>query len=129
MSTQFSMGGTAIFDYVEAIDGYTVAMTGDFNGGAYARAAGEPRVEGNKIYRDLQHFFQRQDGSTIHTQDHSVLTVVEGDERLLAETTYNVVKATGAFEGMTGQFKSWGAVDPTTGRGILRFSGVIGSAR
>ncbi|MBV9076846.1 MAG: hypothetical protein JO048_05115, partial [Methylobacteriaceae bacterium] len=79
-------------------------------------------------YLDLEHYFIRKDGSTIHTRDKSVLSAVEGEARLLAETTYTVVRTTGAFEGMQGQFRSWGSIDPTTGQGVLRFWGRIGEA-
>lgn len=127
MTKSFTMGGTATFDFVEPINGYVVAMTGDFDGGAFARAVGEPRVEGNKTYIDLEHYFLRSDGSSIHTRDVGVHTAVEGENRVLAATTYNVVKGTGAFEGMTGSFESYGSVDYATGQGVLRFWGEIGS--
>jgi hypothetical protein len=128
MSKQVTIGGAATFDFIEPIGGYIVAMTGDFDGGAFARVVGEPRVDGNKTYLDMEHTFIRNDGSTIETRDQTVLTAVEGEARLLGATTYNVVKATGAFEGLTGQFRSWGSVDPTTGQGVLRLWGTIGEA-
>ena len=126
MTRKFTMGGTATFDYFEPINGYVVAMTGDFDGGVFARAVGEPRVEGPRTHLDLEHYFMRKDGSTIHTRDKSVLTAVDGEARLLAATTYQVVRTTGAFEHMGGQFQSWGAIDPATGQGVLRFWGAIG---
>jgi hypothetical protein len=125
MNRSFTMGGTATFDYAEPIGGYVVAMSGDFDGGVFARAIGEPRVEGERTHLDLEHFFMRKDGSTIQTRDKSVLTTVPGAERVLAETTYQVVRATGAFEGMTGGFKSWGAIESVSGKGVLRFWGEI----
>lgn len=128
MSRSFTIGGTATFDFVQPINGYVVAMTGDFDGGAFARVVGEPKIEGDKTRLDLEHYFIRKDGSTIHTRDKSVLTAVEGQSRMLGETTYTVVKTTGAFEGMKGQFHSWGALDPATGQGVLRFWGAIGDA-
>ncbi len=126
MAKRFTMGGTATFDYVEPIGGYVVAMTGDFDGGVFARAVGEPKVEGDKTHLDLEHYFVRKDGSTIRTRDRSVLTAVSGEGRVLAATTYDVVRATGAFEGMGGRFESWGSIDPATGQGVLRFWGSIG---
>ena len=48
MIKSFTMGGTATFDYVEPIAGYVVAMSGDFDGGVFARAVGEPRVDGDR---------------------------------------------------------------------------------
>lgn len=122
-----TMGGTAVIQFVEPINGYIVAMSGDFDGGVFARVVGEPRDAGEgRTELDLEHYFIRKDGSTIQTRDQGVLQTVAGSERLSAATVYNVVKATGAFEGMTGTFQSWGALDPTTGQGILRFWGSIG---
>jgi len=128
MSSVFTMGGTATFDFTPAIEGYVVAMSGDFDGGAFARVVGEPKVEGAVTRVDMEHFFMRKDGSTLQTRDKGVLTAVEGHSRLLAETVYTVVKATGAFEGLEGQFRSFGALDPQTGKGVLRFWGSIGVA-
>jgi hypothetical protein len=128
MSKSFTMGGTATFDFVEPIGGYVVAMSGDFDGGVFARVVGEPRVDGAQTHVDMEHFFLRKDGSAIRTRDKGVLTAVEGQSRLLAETTYTVAHATGAFEGMEGQFRSWGAIEPETGKGVLRFWGVIEEA-
>ena len=128
MANRYTMGGTATFDFIEPLNGYLVAMSGDFDGGVFARVAGEPRVEGAKTHLDLEHFFMRKDGSTIQTRDKSVLTAVEGEEALLAATTYTVVTASGAFAGMSGQFRSWGSINPVTGQGVLRFWGEIGDA-
>ncbi len=126
MTRSFTMGGTATFDFFEPLAGYVVAMTGDFDGGVFARQIGEAREEDGATHLDLEHFFMRRDGSTIQTRDKSILSAVPGQTRLLAATTYTVVKATGAFEGMSGSFKSWGAIDPHTGQGVLRFWGEIG---
>ncbi|MFN3945261.1 MAG: hypothetical protein ACK4K7_10055 [Allosphingosinicella sp.] len=128
MTKRFTMGGTATFDFVEPINGYVVAMSGDFDGGVFARVVGEPRVEGAKTYLDLEHYFIRKDGSTIHTRDQSVLTAIEGEARVLAATTYRVQKTTGAFAGMTGKFRSWGSIDTSNGQGVLRFWGEIADA-
>lgn len=129
MTKRFTMGGTATFDFVEPIGGYVVAMSGDFDGGVFARVVGEPRTEGNKTHLDLEHYFVRKDGSSIHTRDESVLTAIDGERRVLAATTYRVVKTTGAFAGMEGEFRAWGSIDRSTGQGVLRFWGEIGEAR
>jgi hypothetical protein len=120
------MGGTATFDYVEPINGFVVAMSGDFDGGVFARVVGAPRRDGVVSHYDLEHFFMRADGSTIQTRDVSRWVHVDGDDRVLAETTDDVVKGTGAFAGMVGRFRSWGSVNPATGQGVLRFWGEIG---
>jgi hypothetical protein len=128
MTKRCTMGGTAAFDFVEPINGYVVAMSGDFDGGVFARVTGEPRVEGNKTHLALEHYFIRKDGSTIRTRGSSVLTAVEGEACVLAATTYRVVGATGAFAGMEGEFRSWGSIDTSTGQGVLRFWGEIADA-
>lgn len=127
MGKQFTMGGTATFDFVEPINGYVVAMTGDFDGGVFARVVGEPVTDGDRTYLDLEHYFIRKDGSRVETRDKGVLTRVAGEDRMLAATTYTIVKATGAFEGMAGEFRSWGSINGATGQGVLRFTGRIGT--
>lgn len=123
---KFTMGGTAVTQFVENINGWVVAMSGDFDGGVFARIVGESRDLGHgRTEVDLEHHFVRKDGSTISTKDVGVLTAVPGNDRVLAATTYSVVNATGAFEGMTGSFKSWGSFDQTNGQGILRFWGEL----
>lgn len=120
------MGGTAIFEAVPETGGFMVAMSGDFNGGAFARSVGQPRDLGDgRTGYDLEHFFARADGSTISTKDESVWVAVPGDDRVLAATTYRVQRGTGSLEGATGEFRSWGSINPTTGQGVLRFSGHI----
>lgn len=120
------MGGTAIFEAVPGSGGFMVAMTGDFEGGVFARLVGRPRDLGNgRTGYDLEHFFARADGSTVSTKDESVWVAVPGEDRVLAATTYRVQRATGTLEGSTGEFRSWGSVDAKTGQGVLRFSGQI----
>lgn len=120
------MGGTAIFEAVPESGGFMVAMTGDFDGGAFARLAGKARDLGDgRTGYDLEHFFARADGATISTRDESVWIAVPGEDRVLAATTYRVVRATGPLAGATGEFRSWGSVNAKTGEGVLRFSGEI----
>ena len=125
MTRRVSLGGTANFGFAENAGGFVVAMTGEFNGGAFAKVLNEPRREGNKTHAELEHIFIRQDGSMIFTRDKSEWIHVDGDARVLAATTYTVVRATGAFEGLKGSFQSWGSINPQTGEGVLRFSGSI----
>lgn len=129
MARKFTMGGTAVTQFIQPLNGWVVAMSGDFDGGVFARVVGGPRDLGQgRTEYDLEHYFVRKDGSTISTRDVGVYTAVAGSPRTLGATTYNVVAATGAFEGMRGQFQSWGAFELDTGRGILRFWGEIGEA-
>ena len=62
--------------------------------------------------------------ATFNTEDKSVHVPIEGVV-YYAQTEYSVVEAGGKFEGMTGSFKSWGAMDYSKGVGILRFEGQI----
>lgn len=120
------LGGTANIDAVEPTKGFVVAMTGDFEGGAFARIIGGPRDLGNGVSEyDLEHFFVRADGSSIQTRDKSVWRKVEGSDNVFVENTYHVVKTTGALEGKTGTFRSWGGFKLKEGLGILRFDGEL----
>ncbi len=124
---KLTMGGAAITQFVPDLNGWVVAMVGDFDGGVFARIVEGPVDKGNgRSEYDLEHFFTRKDGSTIQTRDKAVIQAVSGHERVYVSTSYNVVKTTGAFEGLSGKFESWGAAEPNTGRGILRFSGELG---
>lgn len=121
-----ALGGTASFDFRDALKGWTVAMTGDFRGGVFARVVGGPRDLGNgRTEYDLEHYFQREDGSTVTTRDKALFVAVPGEDRVLAGATYSVVATTGTLEGYTGQFVSWGSSNVKTGQGVLRFSGKL----
>lgn len=123
---KLTMGGTALTQFVPEANGWVVAMSGDFDGGVFARIAEGPVDKGNgRTEYVLEHFFTRKDGSTIQTRDNAVLQAVPGHNRVYVNTFYNVQRTTGAFEGLTGKFESWGAAEPDTGRGILRFSGEL----
>ncbi|MGV2827311.1 hypothetical protein [Myxosarcina sp. GI1(2024)] len=123
MTDKLSIGGTA---NIRAIDetSFAVAMTGVFDGGVYAKVTGVTEsADGHKNY-NLRHYFVADDGSYVYTQDKSVHIPVKG-AKYLAQTTYNVVEAGGKFEGLTGSFRSWGAMDYEQGVGVLRFEGQL----
>ena len=123
MLNKLSIGGTANIRAVDETN-FAVAMTGMFDGGVYAKTTkSNESVDGKKHY-DLCHYFVTDDGSYLYTQDKSVHTPVE-DTIYFAQTEYNVVKAGGKFEGLTGSFKSWGAIDYEKGVGVLRFEGQL----
>lgn len=123
MSDKLSIGGTA---NIRAIDetNFTVAMTGVFDGGVYAKTTGlTESPDGKKLY-ELRHYFVVDDGSYVYTQDKSTHTPIDGTI-YLAQTEYTVIEAGGKFQGMTGSFKSWGAMDYSKGVGVLRFEGEL----
>lgn len=125
MPRTLNLGGTANFGFAENVGGFVVAMTGEFNGGAFAKVIGEPRRDGNKTHAELNHVFTRQDGAMIFTSDKAEWIHNDVDPRVLARTTYTVIRATGALEGLKGSFQSWGSINPETGEGVLRFSGTL----
>lgn len=123
MSNKLSIGGTA---NIRAIDetNFAVAMTGVFDGGVYAKTVKNSESADGKKHYDLCHYFVTDDGSYIYTQDKSVHMLVE-KAIYFAQTKYSVVEAGGKFEGLTGSFKSWGAIDYDKGIGVLRFEGQL----
>ncbi len=123
MANTMAIGGTANIRAIDATN-FAVAMTGVFDGGVYAKTtAATDSPEGKKHY-DLRHYFVADDGSYVYTQDQSVHIPVEGT-LYFAQTEYTVVEAGGKFEGMTGSFRSWGAIDYSKGVGVLRFEGQL----
>lgn len=123
MSNILPIGGTANIRAIDSTN-FAVAMTGVFDGGVYANTTRVTEsIEGKKHY-DLRHYFVTDDGSYLYTQDKSVHTPIDGAV-YLAQTEYTVVEAGGKFEGMTGSFKSWGAIDYSQGVGVLRFEGQL----
>ena len=123
MANTVTIGGTANIRAIDATN-FAVAMTGVFDGGVYAKTtAATDSPDGKKPY-DLCHYFVADDGSYVYTQDQSVPTPVEGTI-YFAQTEYIVVEAGGKFEGITGSFRSWGAIDYSKGVGVLRFEGQL----
>lgn len=117
------MGGTANITAV-AEGQWVVAMTGDFDGGAYARVVASPKKDGEWIEYALEHYFTNDSGDWIKTRDIGRHRIVEG-QRYYGQTTYNVISAGGDFKDYKGSFMSWGAFDYSDGRGVLRFEGQI----
>ncbi|MGJ3247353.1 MAG: hypothetical protein ACFE0I_14940 [Elainellaceae cyanobacterium] len=123
MANSLTIGGTANFRAIDETS-FSVAMTGTFDGGVYAKVVGSEQLPDGKIHYDLRHYFTADDGGYVNTQDKSVHTPSEGDLHL-AQTEYTVVEAGGRFAGLTGSFRSWGAVNYGTGLGVLRFEGEL----
>lgn len=124
MPRTLNMGGTANFGFADTANGFVVAMTGTFQGGAFAKVNGAQR-DGDITVADLEHVFIHQDGSMIFTRDRGVWTHHPTDPRVLASNEYTVVRATGQFEGLKGSFRSWGSYNAETGEGVLRFAGTL----
>lgn len=119
------MGGTANVAYISDSEGIA-AMTGSFNGGAYARVTSDrTEVRKGRVEFDMQHFFIHEDGSTLSTEDRSFIQTDSKGEITAGGTDYKVVAATGRFEGMHGTFHSRGGWLFNQGVGVLRFEGEI----
>lgn len=121
-----SMGGLGNYNYAEDGRSGVAAMAGDFAGGVHFRQIGDfvTRDDGTLEGR-FEHMFVTQDGSTIRTEDVSWAIPVEGSDYLVGGAAYTVVEATGAYEGFTGTFNSWGTFAPHKGQAILRYEGQI----
>lgn len=125
MTRTLNMGGTANFGFAENVNGFVVALTGTFQGGAFAKVNSANR-EGDTTTGDMEHVFVHQDGSMIFTRDKGTWIHHPAEPRVLASTEYRVVRATGQFEGLKGGFRSWGSYNSETGEGVLRFQGTLG---
>ncbi|MGF1476834.1 MAG: hypothetical protein ACFB6S_14860 [Geminicoccaceae bacterium] len=118
-----TLGGTANIRNLSQTE-FVVAMTGEFEGGAFARSLGAEDAGDGWTEYQLEHYFTTENGSWIKTRDVGRHRLAY-DDRYYGETQYNVVDAGGAFEGMRGSFRSWGAFDYARGDGVLRFDGEI----
>ncbi len=121
-----SMGGLGNYNY--ATDGRSgvAAMLGDFAGGVHFHQVGDfVTLDDGTLEGRFEHMFVTQDGSTIRTEDVSWAVTVEGSDYLVGGAAYTVVEATGAYEGFTGTFNSWGTFAPHKGQAILRYEGQI----
>ncbi|MGP1256436.1 MAG: hypothetical protein ACTS10_18595 [Kiloniellales bacterium] len=121
-----SMGGLGNYNYAEDGRSGVAAMAGDLAGGVYFRQVGEfVTLENGALEGRFKHMFVTADGSTIRTEDVSWAIPVEGSDYLVGGAAYSVVEATGAFEGFTGTFHSWGTFAPHKGQAVLRYDGQI----
>lgn len=123
MPDSLTIGGTANFRAIDDTS-FSVAMTGTFDGGVYAKVVGSEQSPDGKIHYALRHYFTTDDGSYVNTQDKSMHTPT-GEDLHLAQTEYTVVETGGRFAGLSGSFRSWGAVNYGSGLGVLRFEGQL----
>lgn len=121
-----SMGGIGTYNYADDGRSGVAAMVGDLSGGVHFRQIGDfvSRADGMLEGR-FEHMFVTPDGSTIRTEDVSWALPVEGSDYLVGGAAYSVVEATGAYEGFTGTFRSWGTFAPHKGQAVLRYEGRI----
>ena len=117
------VGGLAL---AEALDetNLVAAFAGDFSS-ASARIVGE-RETATGLVLDMQHHFLSDRNGLLKTQDKAVLTRVSGKESVyMLEIEYNIVNATGVFEGYRGTFRSYGLFKHGEGEVVLRYEGQI----
>lgn len=96
MTNTHSIGGTANIRAIDAIN-FSVAMTGVFSGGVYAKTTGTTESADGKKHYELRHYFVTDDGIYLYTQDKSVHTPVDGTMHF-AQTEYSVVEAGGSLK-------------------------------
>ena len=118
-----SMGGTANTRNLSQTE-FVVAMTGDFQGGAFAKSLSAKQMKDGWTEYQLEHYFTTEDGSWIKTRDVGRHQKVY-ENRYYGETRYQVVDAGGDFAGFRGEMRSWGSFDYGTGDGVLRFEGQL----
>ncbi len=117
------VGGLAL---AEALDetSLVAAIAGDFTS-ASARIVGEHETTTGLVL-DMQHHFLSDRNGLLKTQDKAVLTRVSGKESTyMLEIEYNIVNATGVFEGYRGTFRSYGLFKHNEGEVVLRYEGEI----
>ncbi|CAA9410132.1 hypothetical protein AVDCRST_MAG94-6382 [uncultured Leptolyngbya sp.] len=124
MANTLSIGETANIRVI-ATTNFAVAMTRAFDGGVYAKTTANTDSPDGKKHYDLRHYFVADDSSYIYTQDKSVHTPVEGTI-YFPQTEYTIMEAGKKLEGMTGSFRSWGAINNGKGVGVLRFECPLG---
>lgn len=80
---------------------------------------------------DIEHYFTRADGGTIHTRDKGVLTAIPGKSgRYMLEITYEVQegRGRGSLKDYKGTFRSFGLADLRDKddlMGLVRYSGEL----
>jgi len=118
------MGGTAVAQALNENE-FAIATEGNLNGGGYAKVHTAPeKVDENHSKMTLSHYFVTSAGSYIYTNDVLILTQLSKD-LYFGETTYEVGKSGGEFEGMRGAFTSTGLFDFAAGTVVVKFKGKI----
>jgi len=119
-----TLGGTAQANMVDQTH-LIAAMSGEFAGAAKAEILSQTTTD-TGLSLELEHFFFNDRGGLLRTNDTAVLTAVTGRENVyMIEFTYEIVEASGAYEGYNGSFQSYGLFDLEKGQAVIRYNGEI----
>lgn len=128
-----TIGGVAIPNFFSEGEGKPVVISATLIG-SVQNAAGKilaQRQTPTGLEMDMEHYFGRDDGGAIFTQDLGILTAVPGKPgRYMLEITYHIQQSIsrGTLKGYAGTFTSYGLVDlrdPEAMVGLVRYSGQI----
>lgn len=127
------LGGVAIPNFFAEGEDKPIIISATLMG-SVTNAAGKitaQRETPTGFEMDMEHYFGREDGGAIRTNDIGVLTAVPGKPgRYMIEITYHIQDdlSRGTLTGYKGQFESYGLVDlrdPNNLQGLVRYSGEI----
>lgn len=123
------IGGVGMPNFVPQQDG-TITIIAPLTG-SVASASGKitaQRKTPTGLEMDMQHYFMTEKGGFMHTKDRGILTKIPGKkDRYMIEITYQVQadSTSGALDGYSGKFNSFGLVDLAKLNGLIRYSGEI----
>ena len=119
-----TLGGTAQANMVDQTH-LIASMSGVFAGAAKAEILSQSETD-TGLSLELEHFFFNDRGGLLRTNDTAILTEVTGREDIyMIEFTYQIVEASGAYEGFAGNFQSFGLFDLDKGQAVIRYKGEI----
>lgn len=127
------LGGVAIPNFFGEGENQPIIISATLIG-SVTNAAGkitEQRKTRTGLEMVMEHYFGREDGGAIRTNDIAVLTAIpEKPGRYMIEITYHIQHelSRGTLKDYKGSFKSYGLVDlrdPQNLQGLVRYSGEI----
>lgn len=118
------LGGTGLANAINDT-GFVASLDGRLSGGARASVAGQRQTAAG-LELDMRHFFFTDEGGLLETQDVATLTEIPARPgKFMLEIHYTIQKASGTFDGYSGEFKSRGLINFDEGSVVLKYSGKI----
>jgi len=119
------VGGTFIINFVDQTNAAAL-LTGDLAGAARGLALKvEPGANGVINYTTT-HAITTQGGDLLMTSDHSVLTPVQGQDKMyFFSQVQTVTGGTGRYANATGTLTEYGAFNAAVAEGVLRYTGHV----
>lgn len=122
MTDHMNISGAAALSTIGHNNGMG-AVSGFIDGSSYGETTGDPTDLGDGSFEAPGfHLFLDKDGSTIRTNNRTVIRMGEGVMTFVAH--HSVVEASGRFEGYRGDFKASGSMRMNApGGGEAQFEG------